>query len=62
MIDIKHSQEINWKNETYYHSMNIYTSKEIKMIESDTTEKEESNSLSGFSDEETHKRKQRRYR
>jgi hypothetical protein len=42
--------------------MNIYTSKEIKMIESDTTEKEESNSLSGFSDEESHKRKQRRYR
>ena len=71
MIDIKHSQEINWKNETYshYHSMDIHThqssdslNKEIKMLGLENIEKEESDSLSGYSDEENHKRKQRRYR
>ncbi|CAF1284069.1 unnamed protein product [Rotaria sordida] len=73
MTDIKHSQEINWKNETYshyhYHSMNIHThqssdssNKEIKMIGLENIEKEECDSLSGYSDEENHKRKQRRYR
>ena len=67
MTDIKHSQEINWKNEIY--SMNVHThpSEEINMIgisliETENIEKEESDSLSGYSDQENPKRKQRRYR
>ncbi len=52
MIDIKHSQEINWKNETYSHSSNDDSpSNEIQMNKSDNIEKEEN-----------HKRQQRRYR
>jgi hypothetical protein len=67
MTDIKHSQEINWKSDIY--SMNVcsHSSKEIDMtsissIKSENTEKEESDSLSGYSDEENHKQKRRRYR
>lgn len=73
MTDIKHSQEINWKNETYshyhYHSIDYHIhrstdspNKNIKMIGLENIEKDETDSLSGHSDEENHKRKQRRYR
>ncbi|CAF1453073.1 unnamed protein product [Rotaria magnacalcarata] len=75
MTDIKHSQEINWKNETYshYHNHSMDTHHPRQSSESpnkeiptavglENLEKEETDSLSGGSDEENHKRKQRRYR
>ena len=70
--------DINWKTDLYsQHSMNNYiqqlatspTNREqlnkIVGISSNVPEnldKEESDSLSGYSDDENHKRKQRRYR
>lgn len=60
-----------------HHSMNIYTQQlaansgkdrltkmvgTVPIIGSENLEKEESDSLSGYSDDENHKRKQRRYR
>ncbi|CAF1049981.1 unnamed protein product [Rotaria sp. Silwood1] len=44
------------------HQSSDSPNKEIKMVGLDNIEKEESDSLSGYSDEENHKRKQRRYR
>lgn len=66
MTDIKHRQEINWKDETYshyhhHHSMSS-SNQEFKMLGLENIEKEELDSICGNSDDENHKRKQRRYR
>ncbi|CAF4702984.1 unnamed protein product, partial [Rotaria sp. Silwood2] len=44
------------------HQSSDSPNKEINMLGFENIEKEESDSLSGYSDEENHKRKQRRYR